>query len=229
MAAGSLTYTSFSSTSSSISLENAKTITPTDDGATMLFQFNMDATAQPQVDTITIGTLPGANVYYQVTIDDYTANAAQTVTYFYATASSDTAAIIAARLAALINAATANRPQVWAVASTNTIAVTSLLPGTNGAFTLTVACKVAATGGDQSGSPITTASTPGSGTGRLRSVALLTVEILPSSSTSTSPSFPEINLSATWYNGANPAVTQSTLPVTRFTGPLSIDALRAVS
>lgn len=231
---GSLQYTNFTATQSTITLENAKTITPTDDGVTVLFRLNMDATAQPQIDTITINTtLPASDSYYRVTIDDYTTNTAQNFSYFYAAASADTAAIIAANLAALINASTPNRPDVYAVVKaapdTNQIDIISLLPGTNGAFTSTVACLAAASGSAQSGSPITKAVANGSGTGKVRSVALVTCELLAGTATANSPSFPQIQLSGTWYNGATPAVSQSTITATQFSGPLSFDALRAVT
>lgn len=227
--AGSLAYDSYSASSSVITLENKKTITPTDDGVTLLVALNMDASAQPQVDTITISnTLPVANCYYRVLIDDYTTNAAQMFVYFYDTASTDTSSTIAAALAALINSNRVNRPDVSAVATTNTIAVSSMLPGTNGAFTSTVTCKAASDGSDVSGSPISKTTANGSGTGRVRSVGVVTVEMLPTASTSTSPSFPEFRLSGTWYNGAASPTTQSSIPSTKFTGPLSLDALRNV-
>lgn len=229
--AGTLPYTAFSTSSSSVTLENRKVLTPTDDGVTLLYQLNMDATSQPQVSTVTINaTMPVADCYYRVTIDDYTANAAQISTLFFATASALTAPDVAARLAALINAATPNRPDVSAVASTNTVVVTSMLAGTNGAFTVTVECLQASNGSAVSGSPITQATTTAaSGTGRNRSVMLFTFEIGASTSTANSPAAPELQISGVWYNGAAVPVTQSTVPVTRLTGPLSFDALRAVT
>lgn len=232
--AGTLSYTAYSSSQSTVQLENVKSVTFGDDTITGLFQLNMDATAQPQVDTITISsTLPGADVYYRVTIDDYTVNTAQTFTYFFDTASTDDEEVIAARLAALINASTPNRPQVSAKVkdspNANQIDVSSLLPGTNGAFTLTVEALNAADNTAASGTPITNNSVAGSGTGRLRSVVQFSVELATSTATSSTPSNPELRVSGTWYNGADPAVSQSTISSTKFTGPLSLDALRAVS
>lgn len=231
--AGTITFDTFSSNATEVTLENSKTITPTDDGVTVLLKLNLDATAQPQVDEITINsTLPGADAYYLVTIDDYTANAAQTFTYFYDTASADTAPMIAARLAALINAAITNRPEVSAKVQSspndNKINVSSLLPGTNGAFTLTVSCLNASDNTAASGTPITKTSTAGTGTGKLRSIVQFTVEMVATESSANSMSYPELNLSGTWYNGEDPAVTQSTISTSQFTGPLPFDTLLTV-
>jgi len=234
MSAGTVTYSSYSSSANQISLENEVNITPVNGGATVLLKLNLDATAQPQTDVVTISaTLPGSDTYYQVTIDDYTTNAAQTFTYLYKSSSSDTAPIIAASLAALINAATPNRPDVsakpQAASNANKIDVVSQLPGTNGAFTLTVAALVASTNAAATGTPISTATTAGTGTGKMRSILEFTAAVVPTPSTAQFVSYPELQITGSWYNGANPAVLQSSISLTQFTGPIPLDTLRNVA
>lgn len=233
MSAGSLTYNSYAATATEITLENAITTTPTDDGVTVLVKLNLDPSAQPQTDTVTIAsTLPSGDSYYRITIDDYTANAAQTFTYLYKTTSADTNLTIAAKLAALINAALPNRPDVSAKtqadANANKIDIVSQFPGTGGAFTSTVECFDAATNAAASGSPITKTSVAGSGTGKMRSIVQFTAEMQSTDSSSSYSSYPELRLTGTWYNGASPAVAQSAISA-KYTGPLSLDALRAVT
>lgn len=220
-----LSYDSYAATATPITLEKEARVTTTTSDVAIEYWVNLDSSAQPQVETITVqNTLPVADAYFKVSINGATDD--QTYTYFYATSSSDTSSTIATRLARMIN----TNDDVSAVASTNTVVLTSTVPGTAGAFVVSVSCVAAADNSSVSSKIAATTTTAASGTGKVRKIFSGTISLAATTATSTSSSYPELRLSSgTWFNGANPAVSQSTISTARYTGPLTLDALRDVA
>lgn len=216
--AGSLTYNSTVTTVQALTLENERRWTPNTAPNTDRTEFflNLDKDAQPQIDTITVdATLPAVNAYYVVTIAGPATTGAYT--YRFLTASGDTDAIIETRLAQLINL----HPEVTAAIDAGNIKVTSLLPGTNGAFTTTVECFNAATGAAIAGE-ITVTSVAGTGTGKVRKIGEFNLEMLVDASGA-----PQVRATGTWFNGAAPPVAANTFGPTPYSAPKKVDDYRA--
>jgi len=222
--AASLAYNSVSTVQTPITLETEHRVTQDSTTKDTIIEqwVNLDKDAQPQVETVTITTsVPVADCYFRVAIDGPTAGADRVYLYEFLTASGDTAPTIAARLAELIDQSV----DVSAVAVTNTIVITSVLPGTNGAFTATVDCRKKSDDTTISSKIATATTTAASGTGKVRKIAQFALRLASSSSGA-----PELQVrDGVWYNGAASPVSVQQFGPIPFSGPTTLDALRAVS
>lgn len=218
-AAGNITYDSVTTTTAELTLENERrwvgnSALNTDKTE---FYLNLDKDAQPQIDTISVAaSLPASDAYYKVTIAGVTTT--RTFIYAYLTASTDTDATIEARLAELINL----HPDVSAVIDGGNVKVTSLVPGTNGAFTTTVDCLNVGTNATIA-SKITATSVAGTGTGKVRKIADISVELRVDSSGS-----PQLRVTGNWYSGAAVPVLANAFGPNPFSAPKKMDDYRVV-
>lgn len=228
MTAGTLTYNSTVKTVEQISLEVESRVYQEGTLSRIEVWMNLDKAAEAQIDVVAIApTLPDDDSYFKVTV----AGPTTTKTYVleYLDASTVTATAIAADLAALVNL----HPDVAASprtgANANSFSVQSVLPGANGAFVLELEC-VKQTDNSAIAGKITSTSTPGTGTGKVRKVGEVEISVQASQSGETSPSYPEIRLAnGKWFNGAATPAQASPFGPAKFTGTVSIDALRNVS
>lgn len=222
--AGSFTYNSVTTSTTAISLEKETRfswVNATTDRVELWV--NADKDAQPQVETLTVdNVLPVSDAYYRIAIAGPTV--AENMVYvveFLTAESGVTSSTIATRIARLIDI----HPDVSAVASGNTVVITSVLPGTNGNFTATPSCLQKSNNSAIS-SKITTATTQtASGTGKVRKWAQFDLEVGVNAN-----ALPEITVkTGIWYNGAASPSTQGTFGPLTMSGPLTADALRAVT
>lgn len=222
--AGTLTYDQTVTSVEARSLETDLRLTLTGTGVKGEWYINMNDAATPQKDTITVATsLAASNAYYKVTI---AGTVTRTYTYQYLTASSDTAPTIASALADLISL----HPDVSAVTQTASNNNKIDVVGLTGAFTTTV--EVSAKADDSAiASKLSVTSVAAVGTLKQRKIAEATLTMAATTSTGvTNPSYPELQLTpVNWYKGDNPPTVQSSPSITKLTGPLPIDTLRAVA
>lgn len=224
MSVGSNSYTATTTNTATVTLENESRVSQTGSDTKVEFWYNLDATAQPEVRTISINaTEPVADAYYVVTVDGPTTD--RTYTYSYDSASADTEVTIAARLAEIINL----HPDVAAVVGTggasNTIIVTSVLPGTNGAFTLAVDCLAASNGTTVASKISETQTAAASGTGKVRKLQECVI-----GTTILSTGYPAMQIKETaFYDGAASPASVSTIATQNLTHPRTMDTLRTVA
>ena len=222
-----LSYDAVNTSTATVSLEVETRVIPIAGGASFRLEnwVNLDATAEPQVETITVdgGNLPGADAHYQVTIDGPTGDA-RVFSWFYDASATPTANDVAAALAELVNL----HPDCSAVQGgtgvENTVIVTAVAPGTAGAFTCAVDALLLADGSSAAGPAIsTTTTTAGSGDGKVRKLSELTV----GPAINANKRF-EIQVTAgSFFDGAASPTTVSTGSTATFTHPNSMDAIRA--
>lgn len=218
MSAGSNTYTATSTATATITLENESRVS-FPDGSDVMIEgwWNLDRDADPEIQTISIDGVPVADAYIWVTIAGPIVT--KRFTLYYDAIAGMTAAQVATELAMLINLHT----DVTAQATDNNIIVTSVLPGTNGAFTPTVGCNAAADDSAVSGILSVTQTAEATGTGKVRKLldALFELEIVNG--------FPALRLGTVrFFNGAiapAPAGQQNIPPLTH---PQRMDFLRNV-
>lgn len=219
-----LTYTAITTSTASVSLEVEARIVPIAGGANVRVEHwvNLDATSEPQVETITVSqaNLPVADAHYQVSIDGPTGAARVFSWFFDATATPDEDDVAAA-LAELINL----HPDVMAVQGgagvENTVVVTAVNPGTAGAFVCTVTCLALADGSTVSSAIATTTTTAGSGDGKVRKLAQLTI----APSIDANRKFTVQATGISFFDGAASPVAVNTTSGS-FTHPQTMDAIR---
>jgi len=219
-----LTYNSITTSTASVSLEVEARIVPIAGGANVRLEHwvNLDATSEPQVETITVSqaNLPVADAHYQVSIDGPTGAARVFSWFFDATATPDEDDVAAA-LAELINL----HPDVMAVQGgtgvENTVVVTAVNPGTAGAFVCTVTCLALADGSTVSSAIATTTTTAGSGDGKVRKLAQLTI----APSIDANRKFTVQATGISFFDGAASPVAVNTTSGS-FTHPQTMDAIR---
>jgi hypothetical protein len=173
-----LTYTAITTSTASVSLEVEARIVPIPGGANVRVEHwvNLDATSEPQVETITVSqaNLPVADAHYQVSIDGPT-GPARVFSWFYDATATPTEDDVAAALAELVNL----HPDVMAVqggtGAEDTVVVTGVIPGTAGAFTCTVVCLALADGSTVTNAISRSTTTAASGDGKVRKLAQLTI------------------------------------------------------
>lgn len=219
---GLLTYQSESLVLNTIVLETETRYSKFDANTDRLeIWVNLDKDAQPQIETITIApTLPVTDCYYRVEVAAAGTDSDRVYLYEFDSAGTDTAATIAAKLAELVD----SNKAVSAAASTNTIVLTAVEPGTVGVFTVTVACLDKAND-TPIASQISTATTQAAtGTAKFRKLAAANLVLEPSTAKTL-----QIKITGQWFDGtvtANVANQFGPLPIT---GQVKLDALRAVA
>lgn len=220
-----LSYTATTTSTATVSMEVEARVVPVAGGANYTIEhwFNLDAAAEPQVETITVSqvNLPAADAHYQVSIDGPT-GAARVFTWFYDFSATPSEDDIAAALAELINL----HPDVAAVqggtGAEDTVIITATLPGTAGAFTCTVDVLLLADGSSASPAPLsTTTTTAASGEGKVRKLGQLTI----APAIDSNKKFTINANSVTFYDGAATPVSVNTTSGT-FTHPQTMDAIR---
>lgn len=223
MSIGSSTYDSSQTVQSEVTLEHELAIAQTGSQTFLDGYWNLDATAQPEKRRITIVDVPSESAFYLVKIESTTP---KTYALYWDAAEPIDEPAIAAELAALCNLS----PDVASVvvgpgADANKIDLTSVLPGTNGAFTLDVSC-VSIDGGGSIAAMISEAQqTAASGTGKMRKLLRAEVGLVI-----TPQGYPGVHIKKVeFYNGAaSPAVVGgNTLPVLPHN--IRMDSLRVVA
>lgn len=219
-----LSYSAVTTSTATVSLEVESRVVPVPGGANYTIEHwvNLDATAEPQVETITVSqaNLPAADAHYQVTIDGPT-GAARVFSWFYDFSATPTEDDVAAALAELINL----HPDVSAVqggtGAEDTVIATATLPGTAGAFTCTVDALLLSDGSSVASAISTTTTTAGSGDGKVRKLAQATI----APGIDANKKF-TINLTGvSFFDGAaSPTADSTTSSV--FTHPKTMDAIR---
>lgn len=174
MSIGSNTYPSTTMTTQEITLEHELVVRQTGSRTYLEGWWNLAADANPEVRRVTILDAPVETAYFLVTI---AGNQTKTFVSWWDETSPVDELAIAAELATLCNIS----PDVAAVVGTgveaNTFTLTAAEPGTNGAFTLTVACM------SEAGVPIATRIseaqvTAAAGVGKNRKILEAEVELL---------------------------------------------------
>lgn len=220
-----LSYSATTTTTATVSLEvETRVIAQTGADYKLETWYNLDATAEPQVDTVTVSqaNLPAADAYYTVTIDGITGGARQ-FTWFYDQSTTPSEDDVAAALAELVNL----HPDVSAVqggtGAEETVIVTSNVPGTGGAFTLTVGCLQASDNSSLGTAISTTTTTSASGTGLVRKITEVVVG--PSIDANKKPVFSV--KSGSHFDGAASPTAVSAISAAPFTHPQTMDFIRA--
>lgn len=221
---GSLSYNETSTVSTPITLERQLRYSHLSSTVEQIeFWANADATSEPQVETITISALPVSNAYLRVEVDGPTVTG-QAAVYLVEVITSEgslTTAKLATRLAKILD----SHPDINAVASTNTVALTAAAPGTNGAFTVTVSCLKASDNTTISSIIATATTTAASGTGKVRKWGQFELAVVVDSDGK--PQFKIQN--GVWYSGAASPASAGNFGPFPFSGPLTCAALRAAA
>lgn len=222
-----LTYTAVTTTTASVSLEVESRVAPVAGGADYKLEYwvNLDATSEPQIDTVTVSqaNLPSADAHYQVTIDGPTGGA-RVFSLFYDQSAAPSESDIAADLAELVNL----HPDIAAgqggTGAEDTVICTANIPGTDGAFTLTVDCLLLSDGTSASPVAISTANTAmASGTGQVRKLSEVTVGPVIDANKKLAVQVKSGN----HFNGGASPTSVSTISSSSFTHPSTMDAIRA--